>query len=205
MRQTGLRPFESIRRPADGFSLIEMMGVLALLLVVTAMAVPLTERAVAGARTGGNARGLADYVSLAKMRAASDFTHARVFVDLAGNTYYLQTWDKTGGSWQTQGGQQTLSSGVSFGFGSVTSAPPNTQGTLGQAPACRDDLGTAIGNTACIVFNSRGVPIDAAGTPTGDDAIYLTDGTAVYGTTVSATGMSRFWWSPANNTAWTNQ
>ena len=44
----------------------------------------------------------------------------------------------------------------------------------------------AIANTACIMFNSRGVPIDSTFAPTGDDALYVTDGMAVYGVTVAA-------------------
>jgi hypothetical protein len=75
----------------------------------------------------------------------------------------------------------------------VPTPPPNTQGTLGQAPACKNDAGTAIGNTACIVFSSRGLPIDSVGAPTAADAIYLTNGSVVYGITLAATGMIRTW------------
>src|SRR5260370_25198431 len=32
------------------------------------------------------------------MRAAADFTHARVYADLTHGTYQLQVWYKTGGS-----------------------------------------------------------------------------------------------------------
>ena len=59
--------------------------------------------------------------------------------------------------------------------------------------------GAAIGNTSCILFNSRGIPVDpagappAVGAPTGNDAMYLTDGTAVYGETISATGLIKLW------------
>ena len=45
------------------------------------------------------------------------------------------------------------------------------------------------------MFNSRGVPIGNGPSfaSTGSDAIYLTDGSAVYGVTVAATGMLRMW------------
>ncbi|MDE3156005.1 MAG: hypothetical protein KGN76_12930 [Acidobacteriota bacterium] len=206
MRALITRPARALVGDQGGFSMVEMLAVVGVLVVVTAMVVPVTQRTVESVRSGGDARGIANYIALAKMRAASDFTHARVFVDLSDNTYYMQTWQKTGTpGWVTEGGTQTLSSGVTFGFGSLAAAPPNTQGTIAQAPMCEDDTGTAIGNTACVVFNSRGVPIDDTGTPTGVDAIYLTDGTAVYGTTVSATGLTRFWWSPASAATWSNQ
>jgi hypothetical protein len=46
-----------------------------------------------------------------------------------------------------------------------------------------------------VIFNSRGLPIDPAGQPTVH-AVYLTDGTAVYSITVSATGTIRSWKTP---------
>jgi hypothetical protein len=112
-----------------------------------------------------------------------------------------------------------LSQGVTFGYGSISSPPLNTQPALGQAPACLADDGTAIGNTACIVFNSRGIPVvcttinpaavPAVGCAPADpetrDALYLTDGTAVYGITMLATGMMQVWRTPPSTTAWTKQ
>jgi hypothetical protein len=82
----------------------------------------------------------------------------------------------------------------------VSSAPPNTQSTIAQAPPCRDNAGMGIGNTACVIFNSRGLPVDAAGAPTALDAVYVTDGSSVYGITVSATGMMRTWKTSAQGT-----
>ena len=82
---------------------------------------------------------------------------------------------------------------------SVGAAPLNTQAPIGQAPPCVTRLGAAIANTSCILFNSRGIPVDSAGAPpavgapTGNDAIYLTDGTAVFGVTISATGLIKLW------------
>jgi hypothetical protein len=84
---------------------------------------------------------------------------------------------------------------VSFGYGPVTAAPPNTQTAIGPASACTSnaDPAVVVANTACIVFNSRGLPIDSTGGPTGDDAVYVTDSSAVYGITVAATGFVRLW------------
>jgi hypothetical protein len=82
---------------------------------------------------------------------------------------------------------------VSYGFGVVDDAPPNTQTTIAQASACTADDGTVIADTACIMFNSRGVPIDTTFAPTGVEAVYITDGSVVYSITVAATGMLRLW------------
>ena len=65
--------------------------------------------------------------------------------------------------------------------------------TIGIAGQCLDDGGGAIGNTACVVFNSRGFTINGAGTPTASDEIWITDGIMVYGVTVSITGLTQVW------------
>jgi hypothetical protein len=45
-----------------------------------------------------------------------------------------------------------------------------------------------------VLFNSRGIPVDAATlNPTPNYALYVTDGTTIYGSTVSATGSVRLW------------
>ena len=84
----------------------------------------------------------------------------------------------------------------------LSSPPPNTQANLLQAPACLDNGGAAIGNTACVLFNSRGIPIDGSGNITGNSALYLSDGTATYGITLSATPLIRLWWSKADEAKW---
>jgi hypothetical protein len=81
----------------------------------------------------------------------------------------------------------------------VGTAPPFSQAAIGQASACVAEVtGAAIGNTACILFNSRGIPVNANGAPPAvgaprSDALYVTDGLAVYGETISATGLIKLW------------
>ena len=86
--------------------------------------------------------------------------------------------------WTAVGGATFLSANVSFGYGIVSTPPEGTQASIAQAPACADDTGAGLSNTGCIVFNSRGVPVDGSGAPTAVNALYLTDGTAVYAVTV---------------------
>jgi hypothetical protein len=135
-------------------------------------------------------------LAVAKMRAASDFSRVRLYVDLSTNSHHIESWDKVNSKWVVEGGTTSLSSNVVFGFGAVGAPPPNTSAGIQQAPFCTDDAGAVIGNTACMMFNSRGVPVadtPPAYPPTGAEAIYLTDGSAVYGVTAAATGMIRLW------------
>ncbi len=183
-------------RRESGFTIFELLVVLGVIGVISAIAVPMFGNAIANFRLSGDAHSVSNSLALAKMRAASNFSRVRLYVDVGSNSYHLESWNKTSSQWTVEGGSTYLSNNVSFGFGTVGTPPPNTQATIAQAPQCTDNAGVAIGNTACLMFNSRGVPIDSTFSPTAVDAVYLTDGTAVYGITVAATGMIRLWRTP---------
>jgi Tfp pilus assembly protein FimT len=177
-----------------------MLMVVALIGIVAAIAVPVTGNAVAGQKFKNDAQAITNMVGLAKMRASAAYTRARVRANLTDRTFILERWDKTGAQWVAEGVSTTLTNGVTFGFGAIATAPPNTQTTIGFSPACREGVTTtsaAIANSACVVFNSRGLPVDGAGVPFGGHGIYLTDGIGVAATTVTATPRIRRWWTPA--------
>jgi Tfp pilus assembly protein FimT len=196
------------RHDAAGYSLIDLLMVLAVVSVIAGMAVPATGNAVAGHRFRGDAQALTQMVGLAKMRASAMFTRARVRADLSAGTFALEIWDKTSGAWVVEGGEVRTSSGVTFGFGTLGTPPPNTQQAIALSPACRTGLtaaSAALPNSACIVFNSRGLPVDGGGALFGGHAIYLTDGSAVAATTITATPRVRRWVSPGHTASWREQ
>jgi prepilin-type N-terminal cleavage/methylation domain-containing protein len=191
----------------SGFTMLETLLVVALIGVISAIAVPQVANSFAYFRISGDARNVSNAIAVTKMRAASTFSKARVYIDLNGNAFHVETWQKTGTpSWVSEGGTVALRGSDTFGWSVVGSAPPNAP-TIGQAPACLDAALHAIGNTACIVFNSRGIPVDDSnGSPSSLGAAYLTDGSAVYGVTVLATGMIRLWRTAAQATpSWIQQ
>jgi len=195
-------------RETRGFSLIEMMMVCAVMGVIAAIAIPMSGNTLRYLKLNGDARDMSNAAALAKMRAAAKFTQSRLYLDLSASTFYIQTYDKTTSSWVNEAGASYLSSGVSYGYGPVSAAPPNTQTTIGQPPQCMNTATppAAIANSACIIFNSRGLPVDTTGSPTGDGAVYLTDNSAVYGVTAAATGFIRLWRTPYQTTAsWSQQ
>jgi type II secretory pathway pseudopilin PulG len=209
-----------------GFSTLEVLLVMVVSLIIAAFAIPGFNQVQRTLRISGDARNLNGAINQAKMEAAADFTETRVYIDLGANrinTFHVDVWNKAGngglGCWQVvgelvRGGVlnpcflagaspvQSLSPGVAFGFNGVGAPPPNTQANgIGQGQLrCTPVNGKRVGQvatTACIQFNSRGIPVDlATGAPTGNDAVYITDNTQVYGVTVSATGLSQVW---ANN------
>ena len=204
----GLATSRSFRSQA-GFSLIDSLVVVAIVGLVAAIALPSTTSMMDGYKLKGNAQAINNMVGLAKMRAAARFSRARVYADFTARTFRLQVWNKTTSQWNDDSGVQTLADGVTFGFTGITQPPPNSQAAIGQSPACTNDAGGDIGGTACITFNSRGMPVTnaqpPAGAVTGNSGLYVTDGSAVYGTTVSMTPLIKSWWSPARNNNWVRQ
>jgi prepilin-type N-terminal cleavage/methylation domain-containing protein len=206
-----LAEFWMIRtRLEAGFTILETMFVVAVIGVIAVIAIPMTGNELSYLRLSGDARNVTNALLLTKMRAATTFSQARLYVDLSAKSFCIETWQRTTSAWVAEGGTTYLSGSDRFSAGSVSTPPPFSQ--IAQAPACYTAAAALIANTACVVFNSRGVPIAAAGAPTGTEspigtnAVYLTDGTAVYGATVSATGMIRLWRTrPTGTPNWTVQ
>jgi prepilin-type N-terminal cleavage/methylation domain-containing protein len=188
-----------------GFTLVELMMTVGVIGIVCAVAIPITDTSLRVNRLRGDATALRNLVGLAKMRASSQSTRARVRVDLGANTYALEIWDRTGGAWVNDNGIRPLSTGVTFGFGTLDTAPPNTQVTIGMSPECTPGLTAAgaVANTACITFNSRGLPVDADGKLYKRHALYLRGTTGVFATTVTSTPLIRLWSSPNVTAVWT--
>ena len=180
-----------IRHYQQGWTLVEICLVVLLIGIISAISIPSFISLRRLAQINGDAHDLADLVMLAKLRAAGDFTHGRLYVDVSVSKFHIETWNRTTTHWDTEGGVFSLFNGNSFGYGSLVNPPAGTQSSIGQPPSCQALGGGngTIANTACIEFNSRGIPVDSNGTPTGNDALYITDGAAVYVVTVSATGL----------------
>lgn len=148
-----------------GSTLVELLVNLAIISVLTATTLPSVTGVVANYKLQGAARTIAGELTLAKMRASATFTHAEVTTNTATGTFQLQLYDKGTNAYVPEGGTQYLPQGTSFSYGSIT-APAGTQTTIAQSTA--------------IIFNSRGVPIDNTGAPTGTYAVYMTNGKGMY-------------------------
>lgn len=209
-----------------GFTAVEILIVLLISLIAAAMAIPGYTSITRYLRIAGDLRELNGLTAEAKMRAAQNYTHARVYADLNANTFHLDVWDTSGiggaGCWKTEGDPQPnrcftsgggspiqpLSTGVVFGFGTAVGGGLNPQTTIQQAPNCNSKVagmtgGSTDANSACIEFNSRGVPVGASNSPIQTpSALYVTDSDEVYGLTVIATGLMQQWETNATTTKW---
>jgi prepilin-type N-terminal cleavage/methylation domain-containing protein len=187
-------------RRESGFTILETLFVVALIGVISVIAVPQLSNSLKFFRLSGDARSISNGIAVTKMRAASNFSKTRFYVSTTGRWHRVERADASLPTphWTAEGGNTYLAQNTTVSYGAVTQPPPNTQGAIGNASPCKNDAGVDIAGTACVVFNSRGIPIapDAPGTtysPTADHALYVTDGTSVYAVTVAATGMIRVW------------
>jgi prepilin-type N-terminal cleavage/methylation domain-containing protein len=195
----------------QGFSLLELLVVMFIMGILAAIAIPQFLAMERNQRIRGDAHSIAGDIAIAKMRAGADFTEARVYLDLGANKHWVDEWDRTNLCWHPEGtvdgtcstvagpSAVALSQGVTAGFGGVGTPPPNTTAGISQASACTDNTRVAtIVNTACIVFNSRGMPLNSTA-----GGLYVTDTNSVYGVTVNASGMVQTWGSSATGANWT--
>jgi len=131
-------------RNQKGFSLIELMIVVAIALIIAAFAVPQITETLRNYRLAGDARNIKSEILLAKMRAAARFTRSRVRADFNARTFQTDLWNKTTSTWDpvAVGAPQILSQGVTYGVAGMTDPPVDpvtgdpTQALLGQAAEC---------------------------------------------------------------------
>jgi prepilin-type N-terminal cleavage/methylation domain-containing protein len=132
-----------------GFTLIEMIVVVGITMVVAAIAVPMMANTLGYLRLSGDARSASNAIALSKMRASSVFGRVRMYVDRSTKSFHVETFDRTSAicCWNNDGGLTYLSQSVTFGYDPVGTAPPSTQGVIGQPSLCKDNAGNDVGNT----------------------------------------------------------
>src|SRR5437870_8705597 len=112
----------SRKRKCSGFSMLELLIVMAALSAMAAVSVPVVHRTLRTYRLAGDARGISQTLTLAKMRAASNFTLEAVDWDSSSGSFSVKYFQKDPdlvlyhGEFEADGSvpKVSLSSGVSL-------------------------------------------------------------------------------------------
>lgn len=193
------------RKGSEGFSAIELLVVVAIAGGIAAIAIPASTNMVNEFSLSGDAHGVSNSLALARLTAAANFTRTRLYVDRAANTYRIERWNKATALWQAVTGTSSLGTLNTFSSGAIAAPPPNSQPVLGQPTPCLTAAAAPIANTSCVIFNSRGVPIDSTGVPTATAVIYLNGPTAVFGVVIGTTSQLAMWRISPGGVTWSQR
>jgi Tfp pilus assembly protein FimT len=79
------------RRPLEsGLSSIELLTVVSIIGVISAMAIPVAVREVADYKLHADATSISSWLNVARMKAASQFAPYRLNVNVSGGNYVLE-------------------------------------------------------------------------------------------------------------------
>jgi prepilin-type N-terminal cleavage/methylation domain-containing protein len=198
------------RRTDRGFSLVELLIVVMVAAIISAIAIPQVLAALKAYRLHGNASAISAQLNVARFRATSQYSPYRMNV-IAGTTPPTFSMERLCGTdtdcqppagpclqsyapylqADIESGAQYLSSGISF----TTTNP-------GGAVLPPSLGGTGAGSTV-FYFNTRGLPVDCSGTTlaNGGAVIYLKNSSNLTDAVVVSVGgrIGVYSWSPQGN------
>ena len=150
--------------------MIEMLIVIAIMMIIMAIALPNFIRGMHTSRVRTDTNNLMGLLSVARLRAASNFARAQVKCDTTTRVCTLTT-RRYGTNWSSTPNELQsvrLSQDVTF------SIPSGVTGAGNQTTAVQGSPGQS--NPYYIEFNSRGMPIDhTTGAAVNNFALYVAD------------------------------
>lgn len=201
-----------MRHEEHGFTITELMLVIAALAIITATAMPSVLNSLQDYRLHTDSSTLASMCNLARLRAAAQFAPYRVNVDVTAGTYTLErlcgNTDSSIDSACTSSYSALTSPHIESGTQYVlpgttlsTCRPPGI--STFPSPLTADTSGCP--NAMHLYFNTRGAPVDSSGSPlsSGGAVVYLKNrNDLVDALTLSVGGRVAVWNWDSSATKW---
>jgi prepilin-type N-terminal cleavage/methylation domain-containing protein len=199
-------------RKNQGFSMAELMIVIGIMLILVAVALPTLSNFQGSYRLHSDSGALASYLSVVRMRAASQYTPYRLDVDPTANTYVLEQLTQT--SYNPFGipgpTNYSVQSPAVYESGTQYLDPGNTvykcrpSGITVFPPPVTANPSTCSG-PFYFYFNTQGLPVDNTGSAlaSGGVGIYIKAKSGLLdAVTVSSGGAVQAWNYSTSSSAW---
>src|SRR6059036_576184 len=178
-----------MKKDESGFSLTEVTVVIGLVLLFSALSIPMLSSSFTAWQGRSDAQNISTMLQSAKFRAISRANRYQVVFSVANNTWTVQREEPRGSNtYVDEGSTNSLSSGL-------------YKAVQLKASSSGSPSGFPTASSTQIRFNSRGIPIDTTGALTPNLAVYLAGGDTTYAVTVSTIGKVKLW-SSQNGSAW---
>lgn len=182
-----------MRQKNQGFSMLELLVVVAIIGIIAAFALPGAITFVKGYRLHANASAIAAQLNVTRFRATSQYKPYRLRVDVSAGTTTRERLTTGYASPETEE-SLPLDRGVRFLSTCPVSAKPGTIGSSVTAAS------------SAIYFNTRGLPVDSTGVTYNNNVIYLANDNDLYdAVTVSLGGKVTIWNYSQGTSAWVSR
>lgn len=179
-----------MKQKNQGFSLLEILVVIAIVGIIAAFALPSALTFVKGYKLHANASAIAAQLNVARFRSTSQYKPYRLRVDVSAGT---TTRERLATNYGSPEAEEALPLDRSVRFLSTcpVSAKPGSIGSSVTAAS------------SAIYFNTRGLPVDSSGTTYNNNVIYLANDNDLYdAVTVSLGGKVSIWNYNQTTSAW---